>query len=151
MTQVADTAFRVEHEIRIEASPDEVFRLLSEPTEVARWMPVTVFEPRLGGEFEMRAGDHVAFGEITALEPPRRIAYTWDWRNKPIGARTEVTWDVEADGDASLVRLTHVGLPMAEHAESHSHGWDHYEQRLRMVAEGGDPGEDTMGRGDAEA
>jgi uncharacterized protein YndB with AHSA1/START domain len=99
----------------------------------------------------MRAGDHVAFGEIIALDPPRRVAYTWDWRNNPIGARTEVTFDVEPDGDASLVRLTHVGLPTAEHAESHSHGWAHYEERLRIVAEGGDPGEDTMGRDDANA
>jgi len=151
MSQIVETAFRVEQEIRIDASPELVWRLLSEPAEIARWLPVTAFEPRVGAEFGMKAGAHVAFGEVTQFDPPRRVAYTWDWKDNPIGAPTEVTFEVAPNGEASVVRVTHVGFPTAEKAEHHSHGWTHYEERLRIVAEGGDPGEDTMGKEDAGA
>ncbi len=87
----------------------------------------------------------MAFGEITRLEPPRVVAYTWDWRNQPLGTRTEVTFEVEPDGSGSLVRLRHDGFVEPEQVQSHSHGWTHYEQRLAAVAEGRDPGPDTMG------
>lgn len=51
-----------------------------------------VLEPRVGGRIyeRTRAGDEVDWGEITAWEPPRRIAYLWHIRR----GRAEAT-DVE--------------------------------------------------------
>lgn len=46
-----------------------------------------------------------------------------------------------ADGEGTLVRLTHRDLP-EESRDSHSHGWEHYLERLVAAASGGDPGED---------
>jgi uncharacterized protein YndB with AHSA1/START domain len=145
----AGTTLAVEHEIHIEAPPETVFRLLTEKEEICRWMTVPVFDARVGGALEMTAGEHVAFGEITRLEPPRVVAYTWDWRDQPIGTRTEVTFEVEPDGSGSLVRLRHDGFAQPEQVQAHSHGWAHYGQRLAAVAEGRDPGPDTMGQEDA--
>ena len=89
-----------------------------------------------------------AEGEVTEFEPPQAIAFTWDWRNQPLGARTEARFELDEDGDATLVRLTHRGFREEAQVQSHAHGWDHYGARLRTVAEGGDPGPDRMGEGD---
>ena len=47
------------------------------------------------------------------------------------------------DGDGTLLRFTHSGLPDADAAQAHAHGWDHYLERLAIVARGDDPGRDT--------
>jgi hypothetical protein len=46
------------------------------------------------------------------------------------------------DGDGTVVRLVHTGLPSRESAEAHGHGWDDYMPRLAIAAAGGDAGED---------
>ena len=42
----------------------------------------------------------------------------------------------------TLLKFRHYGLPSAEAAQSHSHGWDHYLARLVIAGRGDDPGED---------
>lgn len=134
----------VEREMRIDAPRERVWSLLTDPSQMERWMPVVRFEARLGGEMLFQAGEWVAFGEVTELDPPNRISYSWDWRNAPIGAQTHVTWELQEDGDGTLVRLRHTGFPTGEQADSHAKGWAHYAARLATVARGGDPGPDTM-------
>lgn len=143
-TTETTTDLTVEHEIRIAAPRERVFALCSDPAEMARWMPMTRFEARVGGEIGFETPPWVAVGEVIEIDPPRRVAFTWDWTNLPIGARTVVSLDLEEDGEGTIVRLRHAGFPTRERAGEHSHGWAHYEARLREVAEGRDPGPDTM-------
>ena len=145
MSEVGTGALAVRQTIRIEAPRERVFALLTEVAQVPRWFPITVFEPHLGGRVEVvRDGWH-AEGEVIEFEPPRVVAYTWDWRNQPLGSRTEVRWELEEDGGGTLVRLSHIGFPEQAQRESHSGGWTYYGQRLKIVAEGGQPGPDRMG------
>jgi len=58
----------------------------------------------------------------------------------PPGSST-VEIELEADGDATIVRLAHRDLP-AETVESHAHGWEHYLERLRLAGAGTDRGPD---------
>ena len=72
--------------------------------------------------------------------------FTWGWEGEgaavPPGSSTvEVT--LEPDGDQTIVRLRHFGLPADEMA-GHSKGWDHYMPRLVLAASGVDPGPDPM-------
>jgi hypothetical protein len=41
-----------------------------------------------------------------------------------------------------MLKFRHYGLPGAEAAQSHAHGWDHYLARLVIAGRGDDPGED---------
>jgi hypothetical protein len=50
--------------------------------------------------------------------------------------------ELEPEGDGTRLRFTHRDLPSAESAESHTQGWDHYLERLKIAAGGGDPGVD---------
>jgi hypothetical protein len=40
------------------------------------------------------------------------------------------------------LRFTHSGLPSPDDAKSHTHGWEHYLERLTVAARGDDPGPD---------
>jgi uncharacterized protein YndB with AHSA1/START domain len=145
MSDLAAAALAVEQTIRIEAPRRRVFALLTDVTEMPRWFPIVTFEPRVGGRFEAIKGEWEAEGKVIEFEPPRAVAYTWDWRNQPIGARTEVRFELEEDGEGTIVRLTHRGFPEQAQKESHTRGWSYYAERLKTVAEGGDPGPDRMG------
>jgi uncharacterized protein YndB with AHSA1/START domain len=144
MKQTAATAFAVRRSIHITAPRPRVFELLTDVAEAARWIPITVFEPRLGGRVVFARGEAVAEGEVIEFDPPRSVAYTWDWRDRPLGVRTEVRWELDEDGDGTLVRLSHTGFRDPERRADHEHGWSHYTRRLKTAAEGGDPGPDQL-------
>ena len=74
-------AFVIEREIRIQAPRERVFELLTAREGFPLWMPVVILEPRIGGKVEFRfvpeaGSEKVTFGEITAYDPPARIAFT---------------------------------------------------------------------------
>jgi len=78
------------------------------------------------------------------VSPPHKVTYTWGWEDDgnpvPPGSSTvEIT--LTADGDDTIVRLVHRGLPL-EAVEPHAAGWRHYLARLATAGAGGDPGPD---------
>jgi uncharacterized protein YndB with AHSA1/START domain len=144
MVKNAQEQFVVDKTVRIEAPQEAIFKLLTEPEQLRRWIPMTDFEARVGGNIRMQKNEWIAVGQIVELDPPNSVAFTWDWQNEPIGARTVVKYELKKDGTGTLVRLTHTGLPSEERAKNHHEGWVHYLGRLKTVAIGGDPGPDIM-------
>lgn len=135
----------VERTVRILAPREHVFELLTDVRQMTRWIPVVTFEPQIGGRFEMVVdGEWVAEGEVFEYSPPASIGFTWDWRNQPLGAPTQVRFDLEEDGAATVVRLRHTGFPELAQQDSHTRGWTHYTLRLKTAAEGRDPGPDLF-------
>ena len=145
MTEATATSFEVRQSIEIAAPRERVFELVATPEGVAKWGPYTTFEPRVGGRFDFQKSEWHATGEIVEIDPPRVVAYTWDWLNHPLGRRTEVRFELEERGEGTLLHLIHTGLPSEEEQQSHNHGWEHYAGRMKDVAEDRDPGPDTMG------
>jgi uncharacterized protein YndB with AHSA1/START domain len=80
------------------------------------------------------------------VEPPSRLVFTWGWEGDgdlPPGSSTvEIT--LIPDGDDTLVRLRHTGLPTQESRTLHAAGWDHYLGRLARAAAGRYPGLDPL-------
>jgi uncharacterized protein YndB with AHSA1/START domain len=139
--------YAIEREVRIDASPETVFEFFTDPALMVRWKGLrAMLDPRPGGVYRVEMSEQaIAVGEYVELDPPRRIVFTWGWESEfastPPGSSTvEVT--LEPDGDGTLVRLVHSGLPTTESAELHGQGWDHYLPRLVIAAAGGDPGPD---------
>jgi uncharacterized protein YndB with AHSA1/START domain len=106
------------------------------------------FDVRPGGEYRVEViSGNVASGEFVELDPPNRLVWTWGWEpgspsNVGPGSST-VEVELVPDGDGTLLKFAHVGLPDAEATQQHGHGWDHYLERLEIVARGDDPGRDT--------
>jgi uncharacterized protein YndB with AHSA1/START domain len=137
----------IEREVHIDASPETVFDFFTDPAKMVRWKGATAtLDPRPGGVYRVQMNEHaVAVGEYVIVDPPNRVVFTWGWEGDfaatPPGSSTvEVTFT--PDGDGTLVRLRHTGLPSPESAEAHGHGWDEYMPRLAIAAAGGDPGGD---------
>lgn len=133
-------------DLHLDASPEEVFRLLTEQELLRRWMPVTVFEPWLGGRFELEARGMVAVGSVTRIEPPQVVAYSWDWRDFPLPAPTEVTITLTPRDAGTWLRLSHAGLS-AEQRAGFAQGWNYYLPRLRAAGQTGGAGPDTFATG----
>jgi len=134
-------------EQRIEASPAEVYGYLTDADRWKRWQGAdATLDPRIGGVFSvLMANGMNARGVFVELVPARRVVFTWGWvgyENLPPGSST-VEIELRADGDGTVLVLTHRGVPDGEAASQRS-GWTHYLPRLAMAAAGIDPGEDQV-------
>lgn len=143
----ANTGAAVEVEIRIAASPETVFDFFTEPDKMIQWMGRSAeLDPSPGGTFRCDInGRNVAGGEYVELDPPHRIVFSWGWEGednvtRPGSSRVEV--QLEDDGEGTRLRLIHSDFPSEDAAARHRHGWEHYTERLRVVASGGNPGAD---------
>ena len=70
-----------------------------------------VLEPHVGGRIYERTGDgtEIEWGEITAWEPPRRLAYLWHIRRDRADATdVEITFVDRGDGSTRL-EIVHTG------------------------------------------
>jgi len=140
---MSDDVVRVER--RIAAPPPDVFRYLTESAAWARWQGETAeIDPRPGGRFRMTLSQGpVVEGEFVEVVQDARVVFTWGWVGSPTvpPGSSMVEIELSVDGDGTLVRLTHRGLPREEQPIHHA-GWDYYLPRLASAATGGDPGPD---------
>src|SRR2546427_3308943 len=130
-------------EVRIDASPDEVFPFFTDPAKMIVWKAVeATLDPRPGGVFRINVtGRDVARGEYVEIDPPHRVVFTFGWESEgspePPGSTTvEIT--LFPDGEGTLLRLVHSGVPHEARARS-TEGWDHYLARLVGAARSGRP------------
>lgn len=120
------------------AGIDHVYDYLSKPEHVLEWWGpegMTCPEHKLTfGEHGpwmsvMRASDGTDFhvsGEVTEVDPPRSIGFTWAWHD-PEGVRgpeSQVRIDLEAVGEATRFTITHSGLVDEDSHASHERGWN---------------------------
>lgn len=122
----------IRKEIFINAAPELVWRHLEDPELLAGWLMRNNFRAEPGAEFEFRQKpsgnwDGRIISRLVELEPPRRMAFTWNANS--IGTDTLVMIELEAQGGGSLVRLLHTNWDGAvgdldRHYQSHSQGWD---------------------------
>ena len=133
----------------LEAPRETVWQYLIDPELRARWFMGGPTEPRIGGRLGMTmahdnlSDESVPFPEryaphqgkawhetITAIDPPRLLAFTWDE-----GRNGQVTIALEEMGERTRLTLTHSGIPNRDGAISFGGGWgahlDVLEKRLR--------------------
>jgi uncharacterized protein YndB with AHSA1/START domain len=138
----------VRREVQIAAPPSTVFAFLTDPEKILRWMGTeATVEPHPGGLYLVNVtGRDVARGRFTEVIPVHRLAYSfgWDGREKTPPGSSLIEIDLIDEGDGTLLRMTHSGLPDAEACASHEKGWAHYLGRLAVAAAGGDPGPDLQ-------
>jgi uncharacterized protein YndB with AHSA1/START domain len=134
----------IEREIRIDATPEVVFEVLSRPEHVAEWWSDEAdFEPVPGGTGEIVFGDRTT-GEpkvvqltVVEAEPPRRFSFRWTHPEGQVATPANsllVTFDLEPAGSGTVVRLTESGFRelgweaavLEEYHQDHSNGWSHF-------------------------
>jgi uncharacterized protein YndB with AHSA1/START domain len=100
---------------------DRVWAALTDPAELRRWWGDTDLDLAHGGRFALRwfntdEDGNVATldGAITKLDPPRLLEITAAWGSTGSddpGAPTTLTWELDSDGDHTLLRFTNTVTP----------------------------------------
>jgi uncharacterized protein YndB with AHSA1/START domain len=93
--------------------PGQVWRALTDPVLLARWLMPNDFQPVPGHQFTFRTEpvpqhgfDGVVHCQVLDLEPPRRLRISW--RAGPLD--TTVTWRLVAEGTGTRLLITHDGF-----------------------------------------
>jgi uncharacterized protein YndB with AHSA1/START domain len=128
---VPDTISR---ETVIDASPERVWAIVTEPRHVARWFSDEAeIDLRPGGAMLLTwHGVGVYRGRVEAVEPPRRFAFRWLRRedNEPgEGTSTFVEFLLEPERDGTRLRVIESGFQQL--------AWDE-EEKARYAGENGD-------------
>ena len=121
---------------RIAARPSIVFDALTTPEGIALWWgpdagPVLLAETdaRVGGRFRVRfrmldGSEHESSGEYVEVQPPLRLAMTWQWLGgQEAAGESLLAFDLRALADGTELTLTHSLLPDEPARESHEDGW----------------------------
>jgi uncharacterized protein YndB with AHSA1/START domain len=131
----------------IAASPATVFSFFTDVERWIAWQGVDgEIDAQAGGVLQIRMpGGEVASGRFVEVIPEKKLVFTWGWEGEaspvPPGSTTVVI-ELEPDEGGTLLRLTHSALAPPPVAEHHRTGWERYVERLKIRAEGGDPGPD---------
>ncbi|WP_299302024.1 SRPBCC domain-containing protein [uncultured Litoreibacter sp.] len=122
------------------ASATRVFEMISQPQNMVRWWGhdgMIIPEHDLNfsrpgpwhSVMELPDGTRkMVSGEVTEVDPPRFIAFTWAWHDGgpggPRGTETRVTIEIsEAGDDRANMILSHYGLTTDTARAGHTKGW----------------------------
>jgi uncharacterized protein YndB with AHSA1/START domain len=119
-------------------SPIEaVWRALTDPRTLARWLMENDFEPRVGHAFTLRdpptaTWDGRVACEVLELDPPRRMVWSWNGGMKG-ETTTRVVFELRAEGEGTRFTLRHEGEGDAAQGEALLSGWKRKAGVLRRV------------------
>jgi len=108
----------LEKDLFIHATPQRVFRALTEKADLERWFLVKAeIDLRPGGTIRFEWGPGmVETGKILVCDPPHSLSYTWEaMEPSPV----TVTFKLSAENDGTRLYLTHTGIGEGE-------DWDRY-------------------------
>jgi uncharacterized protein YndB with AHSA1/START domain len=136
-----DPSPRVVVAIEVDAKPATVFRALSEPEILNRWIAKEArVDLRVGGDFDLGWSvdpNATTPCRILALEQDRLLAISWpDWRGQPDIPDQRVTFALEPldDGARTRVTLTHDGFLRTVDRSDYQQGWVGFLDALAGVA-----------------
>jgi uncharacterized protein YndB with AHSA1/START domain len=128
-------------EIPIAAAPTIVFALLTDSKQMSRWLAQDVVaRPQSGGVFRLwdPKGCWIEGTYVTAV-PNQLVAFTWGGIEGLRVGQSIVTFTLELDGHATVLKLRHSSLPNAA-LNMHRMGWMQFGlPRLKAVAQGAVP------------
>lgn len=133
----------IEREIHIEASPEVVFEVVSNPVHIKEWWGADAdldVTPGAVGELAWGRGspeEHVESITVVDAEPPRLFSFRWVHEGAPEPTSTNsllVTFELVPSGNGTTVRVTETGFRekgweiAALEAAYHDHvqGWDRF-------------------------
>jgi uncharacterized protein YndB with AHSA1/START domain len=137
----------IEREIRVEATPEVVYEVVSSPEHLREWWPDEVdLKPVPGATgtvgFRQAEGTKVVPVTVVEAEPPRRFVFRWDYDDETATPENSllVTFDLVPVDGGTLLRFAETGWDEAAKSdaqlEDHTNGWNYFLPRLTPYAEG---------------
>lgn len=142
---MSDDTRSIEVDYELPQPPEKVWRALTEPALLARWLMENDIKPEVGHAFTMRAQpipgqwDGVVHCKVLEVHPQKLLRYAWKGGSGPGALDTTVTWTLVASGSGTRLHLSHAGFTAddAFALENMGKGWrSHLAQRIaRALAE----------------
>jgi uncharacterized protein YndB with AHSA1/START domain len=130
-----DTAHTLRISRVVQADRRAVWDAWTKPEHMKKWScpapggaQEVVSDFRVGGSFTLSmvvdGNAHTAFGTYREIDEPRRLVYTWDWREEDhrVGETLVTVEFAELDG-ATEITLVHEGFAHVEQRDGHEEGW----------------------------
>jgi uncharacterized protein YndB with AHSA1/START domain len=136
----------IDRELYIDAAPEIVFDVVSNPKHVSQWWPdEATYEAVPGSTGQVAFGDKRENLMVIEVEPPRTFSFRWTHPAGEVPAAGNsllVTFDLTPSGAGTLLRMTETGFrelgweaALLEHQyREHVTGWDFYLPRLASHA-----------------
>jgi uncharacterized protein YndB with AHSA1/START domain len=131
----------IELSVELDASPEDVFRAVTEGTELAKWLApgarVTPPEGEKKGTLWISWGEGMSVEhEIEIFDPPKRMRHP-SGKNSETKAPLYAEWSIEArEGGKATLRLVHSGFSAGadwdNEYEAHARGWRLMLENLRQ-------------------
>jgi uncharacterized protein YndB with AHSA1/START domain len=132
----------VNHQYFIGAAPNAVFRALTDPQLLTRWLcDRAELSPKKGGTYLLAWNDGPTHtGTIVDFRDGQRIAFAWTWPGVKLQG-TVFSLSIEARDGGSLLTVRHSGFPRLEQwTELYGGaewGWTYFAMNLKSVLEHG--------------
>jgi uncharacterized protein YndB with AHSA1/START domain len=132
----------VDHQYFIHAAPDAVFRAITDPKWLVRWLcDVAELAPKKGGAYRLGWTDGPTHtGTVVDYQEGQRVALAWSWPGVTLTG-TVLALSVEPKEDGAIFAIKHTGFPRTEvwtdlygGAEW---GWTYFALNLKSVLEKG--------------
>jgi uncharacterized protein YndB with AHSA1/START domain len=129
-----DEGFSIRLQRTTAHGPEALWRMLTEASELPRWLAPGDIEPVPGGRARI---DFVDSGitidsTVRVAEPPLRLAYGWSSAGEP---ERPLRWEFRPVEGGTLLTLT-LGLPAGEDPAKACAGWDAHLEMLLAALEG---------------
>ena len=133
-------------ECTLAAPPEEIFRMLTESTELSQWwgphgftLPAVDLNLTEGGRYRFRMAPpdgepfHLS-GEFLEIDPPWRLVYTFRWEEPtPDDRETVVDLALRSDGKGTRLALSQGPFLTEERLALHRSGWTESFEKLQAV------------------
>lgn len=114
----------------------EVWAAITDKEQMRKWyFDLAEFEPRKGFSFRFSGGPeegpvYIHLCEVTEVIPQSKLTYSWKYDDLP--GISHVTWQLEPQGENTLLTLTHTGLDTIAPSgpnfavSNFEEGWDYF-------------------------
>jgi uncharacterized protein YndB with AHSA1/START domain len=127
----------IRFERRLDHPVERVWRALTEPGEMAKWLALAELDLREGGGVVLtwqntddEGNTAVARGTVSALDPPRLVEFDTDIHGR-------LRWELEPDGDGTALTFTAEAQLPEEYELQVLAGWHIHLDHLEEVLGGG--------------
>ena len=120
---------------KLDAAPGKVWRALTEPEMLKKWMTPDAATKVATAEIDLRVGgryrivmrppegeEHDVRGVYREIVPNKKLVYTWAWKSTP-ERESVVTIELRAAGNGTELTLRHEQFVDKEARDRHQHGW----------------------------
>ena len=119
---------------RLKAPPEKVYEAWTLPEKMIQWWGASnaasrtaEADVRVGGRFHVGfrgndGGQHDVSGIYREVVPGERLVFSWAWRTTP-ERESQVTVHLKADGDGTILTLTHEQFFNEKARDDHGVGW----------------------------